>query len=76
MKAPILAHAASRDTWVPPARMAELKKEIDTHHGSMQFEVYEADHAFVNDTRPEVYAPEAAELALERSFAFLHQHLG
>ena len=46
------------------------------HHGSMRLEVYEADHAFVNDARPEVYAPGAAKLAWERTVAFLHQHLG
>jgi carboxymethylenebutenolidase len=38
--------------------------------------VYEADHAFFNDARPEVYAPEAARLAWERTLAFLHEHLG
>ena len=76
MKAPILAHVAVRDQWVSPPKMAEVKKGVDAHHGSMKVEVYEADHAFVNDTRPEVYAPEAAKLALERSYAFFHQHLG
>ena len=42
----------------------------------MELHVYDADHAFANDTRPEVYAPEAARLAWERSIAFLKQHLG
>jgi carboxymethylenebutenolidase len=76
MKAPILAHVATRDQWVTVARMEEVKKGIDAHQGSMRVEVYEADHAFVNDTRPEVYAPEAAKLAWDRTVAFLHQHLG
>jgi carboxymethylenebutenolidase len=76
MKAPILAHVATRDEWVTIARVEEIKKAIDAHHGSMRVEIYEADHAFVNDTRPEVYAPEAAKLAWERTVAFLHQHLG
>jgi carboxymethylenebutenolidase len=76
MKAPILAHVATRDDWVKVARVAEIKKEIDAHHGAMRFEVYEADHAFMNDTRPAVFAPEAAKLAWERTVAFLHEHLG
>jgi carboxymethylenebutenolidase len=76
MKAPILAHCATRDQWVTPARAAELHEQIEAHHGSMRLEMYEADHAFFNDTRPEVYAPEAAKLAWERTIAFLHQHLG
>jgi carboxymethylenebutenolidase len=37
---------------------------------------YEADHAFANEKRPEVYAPEAADLAWKRTLAFLHATLG
>jgi carboxymethylenebutenolidase len=76
MKAPILAHFATRDQWATVARAQEIQKGIEAHHGSMRLEVYEADHAFANDTRPEVYAPEPTKLAWERSVAFLHQHLG
>ncbi len=76
MKAPILAHTATRDEWVTPARAQEIEKQIDAHHGTMTLEVYEADHAFFNDTRADVYAPEAAKLAWERSVAFLHKYLG
>ena len=42
---------------------------------SIKVEQYEADHAFVNDTRPEVYSKENAELALSRSYAFLKEKL-
>lgn len=75
MKAPILTHVAKRDEWVTVAKAEELEKQIDAHGGSVRLEIYDADHAFVNDTRPAVYAPEAAKLAWERSVAFLHQHL-
>jgi carboxymethylenebutenolidase len=76
MKAPILAHVATHDEWVTVAKAEEIKKGIDAHHGSMTLHVYEANHAFFNDTRPEVYAAEAAKLAWERTIAFLHEHLG
>ncbi len=76
MKAPILAHVATRDEWVTVPKAQALKASIDAHHGSMKLEIYEADHAFFNDTRPTVYAPEAAKLAWERTLAFLHHHLG
>ena len=33
------------------------------------------DHAFFNDTRPEVYAPEASALAWERTVAFLNDRV-
>jgi carboxymethylenebutenolidase len=76
MKAPILAHFASRDQWAVPAKAEEIAKQVNAAGGNARVEVYDADHAFVNDTRPEVYAPEAAKLAWQRSVDFLHQHLG
>ena len=76
MKAPILAHVATRDAWVTPARAEEIQKKITDAGGSMRLETYEADHAFVRDTDPKVYAPEAAKLAWQRTLAFLHEHLG
>jgi carboxymethylenebutenolidase len=41
----------------------------------MTLHVYDAEHAFMNDTRPEVYSPADAKLAWDRSVAFLHQQL-
>ena len=76
VRAPILAHFASRDEWASADKARAIKEQIEkAGHTSMELCVYEADHAFVNDTRPEVYAPEAAKLALDRTYAFLHQHL-
>lgn len=76
LSAPILAHFASRDEWATVAAAKGVKKQIEAHGGSMQLHVYEADHAFMNDTRPEVYQPEAAKIAWERTIAFLRSHLG
>jgi carboxymethylenebutenolidase len=76
MKAPILTHVAKKDQWVTPERGQEIVEKINAAGGNARLELYDADHAFVNDTRPEVYAPEAAKLAWDRSVAFLHQHLG
>jgi len=36
---------------------------------------YEADHAFVNKTRPEVYNEACATQAWARTVSFLQQHL-
>jgi carboxymethylenebutenolidase len=41
----------------------------------MQLEVYDAGHAFVNDTRPEAYDEKSAKLAWQRSIDFLKKHL-
>lgn len=73
---PIQAHFASRDAWAK-AELAEAVREALTARGrEMELHVYDADHAFVNDTRPDVYSEENARLALSRAAAFLHRHLG
>jgi carboxymethylenebutenolidase len=76
MKAPILAHFATNDQWATVAKAEEIKKQIDAHHGAMRLEVYDAHHAFMRDTDPEAYGPEAAKLAWPRTLEFLHAHLG
>jgi carboxymethylenebutenolidase len=76
MKMPILKHVARRDQWVTPERAEEIKDKVHAHQGSMRLELYDADHAFMNDTRPEVHAAEAAKLAWDRTIAFFHEYLG
>jgi carboxymethylenebutenolidase len=76
MKAPTLTHVARQDQWVTPARAQELAAEVNKHGGQVEVQIYEADHAFMNDTRPEVFAPAEAKLAWDRTLSFLHRHLG
>jgi carboxymethylenebutenolidase len=76
MKAPILAQFTTRDQWATVEKAEAIKKGIDAHHGNMRLETYDAEHAFMNDTRPDVYAPQEAKLAWDRAVAFLHEHLG
>lgn len=73
---PIMAHFAAKDEWATVAGAEAIKKEVEAAGGSMVLHVYDADHAFMNDTRPEVHSPENAKLAWERTITFLHQHLG
>jgi carboxymethylenebutenolidase len=76
LRAPVLAHFASRDGWAKPEAAEKIRDELSTRGKRMQLEIYEADHAFFNDTRPEVYAKEAAELAWSRTVSFLREELG
>jgi carboxymethylenebutenolidase len=76
MKTPILAHFSSRDQWAKAEKAKEIADQINRSGGNARVEVYDADHAFVNDKRPEVYAEQPAKLAMERTIKFLHQHLG
>jgi len=74
--APIMAHIASKDEWVTPARGEDVKKKIEAAgKTSVELHTYDAQHAFVNDTRPEVYSPENAKLAWDRTVGFFKKHL-
>jgi len=73
--APILTHVATRDDWVKLPAVEAVQKQLAERAQPMSIEVYEADHAFANDTRPEVYDRTKAELALDRTFDFLRRNL-
>jgi carboxymethylenebutenolidase len=75
VSAPILAHFAKRDEWATVAKGEDIKKQCEAHGTSMQLEVYDAGHAFMNDTRPEAYDDKSAKLAWQRSVDFLKKHL-
>jgi len=72
----VLGHYASRDRSVTPERVDALERTL--HAAGVQATLYRyaADHAFANERRPEVYAPEAAALAWQRTLAFFHEVLG
>ncbi|WP_394821131.1 dienelactone hydrolase family protein [Pendulispora albinea] len=74
--APILTHVAKKDQWVTPALAEGVKRELESHGKSIEVHLYDADHAFFNDTRANKYSPDSAQLAWERTIAFLHEHLG
>lgn len=76
IKAPILAHFARKDGWAKADAAEALAAEMKARGQSIDLHVYDADHAFANDVRKEVYAPEAAAIAWSRTTEFLHQHLG
>ncbi len=71
----VLGHYASRDTFVSPERVDALEGTLRDAKVTATLYRYQADHAFANEKRPEVYAPEAAKLAWTRTLAFLHQEL-
>jgi carboxymethylenebutenolidase len=73
--APILAHFAKNDDWATVAKAEEIKTKLDALGKPMQLEVYDAGHAFVNDTRPEAYDEKSAKLAWQRSVEFLKKNL-
>jgi carboxymethylenebutenolidase len=66
--APVQAHFAEHDTWAKPADAQKIKDAVKV---PMDLFVYDAEHAFCNDRRPEVYNPDAAKQAWDRTLTFL-----
>ena len=72
---PVLAHFGKKDTSVPRETADALIESLEKNGKSVEAHFYDADHAFFNDTRPEVYNPEAADLAWRRTLDFLNSAL-
>ena len=71
---PFLGHFATRDTWCTPEAVHQLEIAMGSKGQHPTFYHYEADHAFSNRFRPDVYDPVSAEQAWERTVAFLKTH--
>ena len=76
LNAPVLGLYAEKDGFVTPELVYELERQIKDLGKQIDVKIYpSADHAFFNDTRPEVYNEEAASDAWQRTIKFLNQHL-
>lgn len=75
IRVPVQFHFAKRDSNVPEASARELVERLSAAPIEVDSHFYDADHAFFNDTRPEVHDPAAAGEAWDRSVAFLRKHL-
>jgi carboxymethylenebutenolidase len=69
--APIQAHFATHDDWATVAGAEKIKAAVTA---PMELHVYDAQHAFSNDRRPDVYNPEAAKQAWDRAVSFIRSH--
>lgn len=75
LRVPILAHFGKRDSSVPESTARALIDSIQSRGKKIEAHFYDADHAFFNDTRPEVHNREAAALAWTRTLDFLRREL-
>jgi carboxymethylenebutenolidase len=76
LKAPLLGIFAARDDFVSPEVVQELDRQLTAAGKPHEFTTYpNTDHAFFNNDRPEVYAPDAARDAWEKMLAFYGQNL-
>lgn len=77
MTAAVLGHYAAKDEYFTPEAVRKLEAQLKELGKDVEMHIYEnADHAFFNDTRPEVYDADAAATAWSRTIEFLHARLG
>lgn len=76
LEAAVLGVFAERDSFVPPKVAAELEASLRAAGKRVHFTVHPGvDHAFLNDTRADVYDADAAGRAWAEIVAFLRAEL-
>jgi carboxymethylenebutenolidase len=75
LNVPTLFVAGARDGWINAEKVSALKKAAEKNDLPVEVIVYDADHAFFNDTRPEVYDAKSAADAWRRVLAHFQKHL-
>jgi carboxymethylenebutenolidase len=75
MKSKVLGHYAEKDEWVPFEQAQEMEQNMQAAGVDVTIHFYPGvAHWFMESDRPE-YEPAAANLAWERTFAFLKENL-
>jgi carboxymethylenebutenolidase len=75
IRIPFQGHFASQDDWCTPDAVNALESAMKQAGQTPDIHRYPAQHAFVNDGRPEVHDAGCATTAWVRTVAFLRQHL-
>lgn len=75
LNVPTMFISGTKDAWINPEKVAALESVAEQHSLPIESIVYEADHAFFNDTRPEVYDAEAAADAWRRVVSMFNEKL-
>ena len=68
---PVQAHFATKDDWATVAKAKEVQALVGS---KMELHVYDAQHAFCNDQRPDVFDPSACAQAWSRAVQFVRHH--
>jgi carboxymethylenebutenolidase len=77
IRAAVLGHFAENDDFAGHASVDPLEQRLREAGVEVEFHWYPGtDHAFFNDTRPEVHDPDAARRSWELTVQFLHRQLG
>jgi len=75
--APLLYIHGGQDTWIVKREAERLAEGLKQFGRPGEVKSYpDCPHAFFNDTRPDVYRPQEARDAWQRTLAFLASHIG
>jgi carboxymethylenebutenolidase len=72
LKVPTIFFSGKKDQWINPEKVAKLEEDAREFGLPLQSVAYDADHAFFNDTRPEVYDAGAAADAWKKVIHFFN----
>ncbi len=75
MKCPVIFISGTKDQWINTDKVSELERIAKANTLPIESVKYEADHAFFNNTRPEVYDKTAAKDAWAKVVAFFNEKL-
>ena len=75
LRTPTIFISGTRDGWINPEKVAGLEDAAERYELPVHSVKYDADHAFFNDTRPEVYDETAARDAWALAIAFFKEKL-
>lgn len=75
LKCPVLFVSGIKDQWINPEKVGEMERIAKENFLPIEVLKYDADHAFFNDTRPEVYDAAAAKDAWAKVIAFFNENL-
>jgi carboxymethylenebutenolidase len=77
LQAPVMGHYGGLDEFFSPEKAAELEAMLQGLGKDVEMHVYDgAQHAFFNDSRPEVYDEHASSTAWIRTLEFFRSKLG
>lgn len=61
LETPTVFISGTRDGWITPDKVGEMEAIASRHSLPLQSVKYDSDHAFFNDTRPDVYDEKSAK---------------
>jgi len=75
LKVPVIFVSGTRDGWITPEKVSQLEDAAERFELPVHSVKYDADHAFFNNTRPEVYDESAAKDAWALVVGFFNDKL-